>query len=62
MATWKMQDAKVQLSTLVQQAIKTGPQFITLRGEPAVVVLSQVEYDAIKNRAENKIQKLKSSD
>lgn len=47
MTTWKMQDAKVQLSTLVQQAIKTGPQFITLRGEPAVVVISQAEYEAL---------------
>ena len=58
MTVWKMQDAKVQLSALVQQAISSGPQFITLRGESAVVVISQVEYDALVQRANNKVQKL----
>jgi len=42
-----MQTAKVQLSALVQLAIKGKPQFITLRGEPAVVVLSQKDYESI---------------
>ncbi len=56
-----MQDAKVQLSALVKLAINTGPQFITLRGESAVVVISQVEYDALVQKASNKIQKLQNS-
>jgi len=47
MAIWKMQDAKVQLSALVQLALNNDPQFITLRGEPAVVVLSQAKYESL---------------
>lgn len=47
MTTWKLQDAKVQFSYVVKLALETGPQFITKRGQPAVVVLSQVEYEAL---------------
>lgn len=50
MAIWKMQDAKVQLSALVKSALNTEPQFITLRGKPAVVVISQIEYDKLINK------------
>lgn len=41
---WKLQDAKSQLSKLVKDALTTGPQFITRRGEQAVVVISVEEY------------------
>lgn len=51
MTTWKMQDAKVQLSAIVQLAFNQGPQFITLRGKPAVVVLSNAEYDILVAKA-----------
>jgi len=51
MTTWKMQNAKVQLSSLVKQALSNEPQFITLRGKPAVVVLSQQEYDRLVMKA-----------
>lgn len=47
MTIWKMQDAKVQLSAIVKLALNTGPQFITLRGKPAVVIISQQEYDLL---------------
>jgi len=47
MAIWKMQDAKVQLSALVKLSLSEGPQFITYRGSPSVVVLSQIEFDAL---------------
>lgn len=47
MTIWKMQDAKVQLSAIVKLALNTEPQFITLRGKPAVVILSQQEYDLL---------------
>ena len=50
MSIWKMQDAKVQLSAIVQLALNNQPQFITLRGNPAVVVISQEEYDQLKNK------------
>lgn len=46
---WQLQDAKNQLSKLVQDARKNGPQTITLRGKRAVVVLSAADYDALRS-------------
>ncbi len=44
MATWQLQDAKARLSELVKRARSDGPQEISVRGEPAVVVLAHREY------------------
>jgi prevent-host-death family protein len=44
---WPLQDAKNQFSRLVRKARLEGPQFVTLRGEPAAVVLSVKDYDAL---------------
>jgi prevent-host-death family protein len=44
---WHLQDAKNSLSRLVRMAQDTGPQVITLRGEPAVVVMSASDYEAL---------------
>lgn len=44
---WHLQDAKNNLSKLVQQAREKGPQTITLRGKPAAVVLSAEEYERL---------------
>lgn len=44
---WPLQDAKAQLSELVREAQTDGPQFISVRGEPAVVVISQKEYNSL---------------
>ena len=41
---WALQDAKAQLSELVKKAEYEGPQFISVHGNPAVVVISQDEY------------------
>jgi prevent-host-death family protein len=40
---WALQDAKARLSELVRASAKE-PQHITLRGEPAAVVLSADDY------------------
>jgi len=37
---WQIQEAKNRLSLVVEQARSKGPQTITLRGKPAVVVVS----------------------
>lgn len=42
--TWAFQDAKAKLSEVVKKALNEGPQSISVRGEPAVVVLSQKDY------------------
>ncbi len=47
MHTWKLQDAKARLSEVVKEATTQGPQEITLRGEPVVVVMSVAEYSIL---------------
>lgn len=41
---WQLQEAKARFSELVKLAEHEGPQHITVRGEPAAVVLSATEY------------------
>lgn len=41
---WQLQSAKNRLSQVVDEALEKGPQTITLRGKPAVVVLSVEDY------------------
>lgn len=44
---WPLQDAKAQLSELVKKAQNQGPQHISVRGEPAVVMISEEEYKSL---------------
>ena len=41
---WQLQDAKARFSEVVKQARERGPQHVTVRGEPAVVVISEEDY------------------
>jgi antitoxin Phd len=41
---WQLQQAKNQLSELVAEAERTGPQVVTRRGAEAVVVLSVQDF------------------
>lgn len=43
--TWKLQDAKAKFSKIVEDALKLGPQFVTRRGQKAVVVVSVEDYE-----------------
>jgi len=45
--TWQLQEAKNKLSEVIKRA-KEEPQTITLRGEPAVVVIDVDEYRKLK--------------
>lgn len=47
MSDWQLQEAKAGLSELVIMAVSDGPQFITVHGEPAVVVISQKDYEKL---------------
>jgi prevent-host-death family protein len=47
---WHLQDAKNNFSKLVQQAIKEGPQTVTLRGARTAVVLSASDYDRLREK------------
>ena len=37
---WQLQDAKNRFSEVVEEALQTGPQTVTRRGEPVVVVVA----------------------
>ena len=41
---WQLQDAKARFSELVRRAREQGPQHVSVRGEPAVVVISEEEF------------------
>jgi len=43
--TWKLEDAKARFSEVVRRARSEGPQRVTLRGKPAVVVIDAATYD-----------------
>ena len=45
--TWKLQDAKAKFSKIVEDALKLGPQFVTRRGQKAVVVVSVEDYEEL---------------
>jgi antitoxin Phd len=47
---WQLQEAKAKFSELVQKAIDDGPQTVTRRGKPAVVVLSVEQFELMKKR------------
>ena len=47
---WQLQHAKAKFSELVQKAIDDGPQTVTRRGQPAVVVLSAEQFELMKKR------------
>lgn len=46
-SAWRLQDAKSQFSTLVEQALRGVPQHVTRRGKQAVVVLSEQDFAAL---------------
>ncbi len=61
METWQLQEAKARLSELVKRACAEGPQEITLRGEPAAVVLSLKAYEKLKAKKPSLAAFLKAS-
>ncbi len=44
---WKLEDAKARFSELVRRAHDEGPQSVTVRGRPAVVVVDADEFDRL---------------
>ena len=51
MAQWQLQEAKARFSELVRAACERGPQTVTVRGEAAVVVISEHQYRRLQTRA-----------
>lgn len=49
---WRLQDAKTQLSQVVEAALRGEPQHITRNGKPAVVVLSEQAFESLQRSAQ----------
>ncbi|WP_287003147.1 type II toxin-antitoxin system Phd/YefM family antitoxin [Sphingobium sp.] len=47
MRTWQLQEAKDQLSEVIETAQARGPQMITRHGRPRAVLLSASDYSAM---------------
>ncbi len=47
MHLWQLQEAKANLSELVRCAKSEGPQEISVRGKPSVVVLSHEDFQRL---------------
>jgi prevent-host-death family protein len=48
---WSVQEAKNQLSAVIDAALTSSPQVISRRGRPSVVVLSVTEYERLTRAA-----------
>ncbi|GIX29522.1 MAG: hypothetical protein KatS3mg123_3403 [Burkholderiales bacterium] len=44
MSTWPVQDAKARFSELLRASLVEGPQFVTLRGKEAAVLVPVKEW------------------
>jgi prevent-host-death family protein len=42
--SWQLQEAKARFSEIIRRAAEEGPQHVSVRGEPAAVVLSEEDY------------------
>lgn len=61
MQKWQLQEAKARLSDVVRSATTDGPQEITVRGETAVVVISQADYQRLIRQKTNLVEFLRKS-
>ena len=43
-SNWQLQEAKARFSEVVKRARERGPQHVSVRGEPAVVVISEADF------------------
>jgi antitoxin Phd len=57
----ELQEAKDRLSRVVEQALEKGPQTITLRGKPAVVVLSVKDFEKLTRPSQSLIEFFRGS-
>ena len=54
--TWQLQEAKNQLSTVVENALTRGPQTITRHGRNAVVVVAANEFHQQRSRRKSIVE------
>jgi len=61
MKKWQMQEAKAKLSEVIQKAVKSGPQEISVRGKTTAVILSSKRYIELTQQKLSFIEFLKKS-
>lgn len=61
MNTWQLQEAKTHFSDVIKQTINHGPQMVTLRGKPSVVLISAEEYQRLMQPEKNLVELMHSS-
>jgi len=61
MRQWQVQEAKARFSDLLRDAVRSGPQEITVRGRATAVVLSTSEYEQLIERKPSLVEFLRSS-
>jgi antitoxin Phd len=61
MARWQLQDAKNRFSEVVDRALEAGPQTVTRRGEPVVVVVSVETWNRLAEEAPSLKEYLRSA-
>lgn len=49
--SWQLQDAKARFSDVFSKARSEGPQLITRRGNEAVVMISEEQYERLAGKA-----------
>lgn len=53
--TWKLEDAKARFSEVVRRARDEGPQYVTVRGEPAVAIIDVAELERLQPHEEARL-------
>jgi prevent-host-death family protein len=61
MGQWQLQDAKARLSELIKSAHNEGPQQVTVRGKPSVIVISIEDFEAMKRQRPRFVDLMRSS-
>jgi len=61
MGNWQLQKAKARLSEVIKKAAKEGPQKITVHGEPTAIVISNEEYERLKQPKGSFVKFMRSS-
>ncbi len=61
MRNWQLQEAKAQFSQLIRLAKEEGPQQVSVRGEPTVIILTKAQFDRLEKPKHNLVEFLRSS-
>jgi prevent-host-death family protein len=55
---WQLQEAKARFSEVVERALSDGPQHVTRRGKPTVVIISAEEFSKAEKASARKKRSL----